>query len=83
MKIYTMISVALMLAVSACTNSEDAHRALRNSGYTDIQTGDYAFFACGRDDFYHTKFTAKNQQGQFVSGVVCSGLFLKGATVRF
>lgn len=34
------------------------------------------------DDFYSTKFRAKNIKGQMVEGVVC-GAPLKGYTVRF
>ena len=69
--------------MSACSNSEDAHRALNNAGYTNIKAGDYDWFACGQDDFYHTKFTATNTVGKQVSGVVCSGLLFKSATIRF
>lgn len=52
-------------------------------GYKNIQTHGFDLFACSEDDFYSTKFTATNPAGQQVSGVVCSGLIFKGATVRF
>jgi len=78
---YLMIVAVLLL--SACTNPEEAHRALTSSGFTDIQTGGYAVFACSKDDFYATSFTAKNSRGEVVSGTVCSGLLFKGATIRF
>ena len=72
-----------LLCVSGCTNDDDAFRALNAEGYTNIQTGGYAFFACSKDDFYHTSFTAKNAKGKTVEGVVCSGLFFKGSTIRY
>ena len=69
--------------LSGCTNSSDAHRALENSGYTDVQITGYDFFACSGDDFFHTGFTAKNLNGVEVQGTVCSGLLFKNATIRF
>ena len=83
-KMILIIACIFMLGfVSACTNPKDAERALEAAGYSDIQTGGYAPFACGEDDFYHTKFTAINPVGKRVSGVVCSGLVFKDATIRF
>lgn len=78
-----ILFIALALSLTACSNSSDAVRALQGSGYTNIQPGGYDWFACSKDDFYHTKFTATNPAGQTVSGTVCSGLLFKGATVRF
>jgi hypothetical protein len=80
MKRFLLVAVALMLA--ACTAPDSARNALESQGFTDIQIQGYAFFGCGKDDSFHTKFTAKNAQGRPVEGVVCSGLF-KGSTVRF
>ena len=57
--------------------------ALRDAGYTDISTGGYGLFSCGRDDFYSTKFTATNIYGNKINGVVCSGLIFKGSTIRY
>lgn len=70
------------LALSACTNEEETRRTLNAAGYTDIQIGGYAAFACGQDDTYSTRFSAANPRGVIVEGVVCCGL-LKGCTVRF
>lgn len=82
-KIYPAIIVAAALALSGCTNSNDARKALEAQGFTEIETGGYAPFACSRDDFYHTKFTATNSQGNRVSGTVCSGFFFKNSTIRW
>jgi hypothetical protein len=65
------------------TNAGDARRALQASGFTEIETGGYEPWACSQDDAFHTKFTAVNTSGQRVSGVVCSGLYFKNATIRF
>ena len=70
-------------ALSACTNTEDARKALESEGFTDVQNDGYGWFRCSQDDFYHTKFTALNPQGREVSGVVCSGLIFKSATIRW
>lgn len=77
-----MIIITALSLLTACTNEADTVRALQNSGYTDIKPGGYAWLSCGKDDFYHTEFTAVNPAGKQVKGVVCSGLF-KDATVRF
>lgn len=83
-KLILIIACIFMIGfVSACTNPTDAERALRSAGYSDIQIDGYAWFSCGEDDFYHTKFTATNPVGERVSGVVCSGLVFKDATIRF
>ena len=73
----------MILLLSACTSEKDANRALNAAGYTEIQVGGYDFWACGEDDFFHTKFTAKNPAGKNMKGTVCSGLFFKNATIRF
>lgn len=83
-KTKALIGASMLTAVLAgCTSQSDAQRALESAGYTEIQSGGYDVFACSKDDFYSTKFTAKNQAGQQVNGVVCSGLLFKGATIRF
>lgn len=73
----------IAVALSACSNSNDAHRALTGAGYTDIETHGWSPFACGEDDFFKTKFTATNPAGQRTKGTVCSGLIFKNATIRF
>jgi len=64
------------------TNVPEATRALRADNLTPITVGDTSWFKCG-DDWYATKFTAKNMRGDTVTGVVCSGLLFKATTVRF
>ena len=51
-------------------------------GFTDVQFTGYSFFACSKDDEYHTGFKAKNPSGKKISGTVCCGI-LKSCTVRF
>ena len=77
--------LTLLIAIvfmSGCTSPQDADRALSAQGFSDITYTGYDFMACSEDDIYHTGFRAKNPQGRYVSGTVCSGIF-KNATVRF
>ena len=82
MKKILILAIAI-IAFSGCTNKTDAKRALKAQGFKNVQITGCNFFACGKDDFYRTGFTAVNQQGSKVSGTVCSGLLFKNATVRF
>lgn len=77
-----LIAAVMLLSLVGCSSSNDANKALKANGFTDIQTHGRAFFSCSKDDSFATKFTAKNSKGETVTGVVCSGL-LKGSTVRF
>lgn len=83
MKTRLILALCLGLALSACSNRTDAERALTAQGFTDIQTHGWSAFACADSDFYSTKFTATNPQGQRVSGVACSGWFFKNTTIRW
>lgn len=75
--------VILSLLLVGCTNSNDAHTALDDAGFKDIQMTGYNWFACSKDDFYHTGFQAKNINGKTVTGTVCSGFLFKNSTIRF
>ena len=82
-RIIVLVCIAL-LALSACSDESDAVHALTSAGYTNIQTKGYAGpFACSKDNFYSTSFTATNPAGMIVDGVVCSGLAFKASTIRF
>jgi hypothetical protein len=76
-----ILTLALALLVG-CTAPERSEEVLQQHGFTEITTGGYAWWGCGDDDTYHTKFTATNSQGMRVSGVVCCGQW-KNCTVRF
>ncbi len=82
-KLILLFLLTTMVFASGCSSQSDANRALKAAGYTNVQIKGYDFFACGQDDFFHTKFTAKNPVGNQVSGTVCSGLLFKSATIRF
>lgn len=81
MKKIMMLAAVFILA--GCTSPQDAERALRAQGFTDITYTGYDYFACGKDDFYHTGFTAINAQGMYVEGTACSGFLFKNTTLRF
>lgn len=74
--------IIVSVAIAGCSDSEHATRVLQQSGYSQIKIGGYSFFGCSEDDTYHTSFTAVGPTGHQVSGVVCSGLFFKGSTIR-
>lgn len=76
------IAVVAMCVLAGCTNPEHAERTLNGAGYTTIKLDGYDWLNCSEDDFYHDRFTAVGPTGQPVSGVVCSGLFFKSATIR-
>jgi hypothetical protein len=78
------VFVAILIYwVVAGYDNEGAKLTLEKAGYTEIETHGRAWFACGRDDFFSTKFTAKNTNDVLIDGAVCRGLFWKAATVRF
>lgn len=79
MKIITLI---ILLLLTACTSENEATRVLQMEGVTDIQFTGYSWFTCSKDDFFHTGFTGM-RNGKPVEGVVCSGLWLRGSTVRY
>lgn len=79
-----MKKIGLLLALSflGCTDEAASRRALEQEGYTDISFTGYDWFACAKDDTFHTGFRAKGPTGKPASGVVCCGLMMKGCTVR-
>lgn len=77
-----LICLAICVTLIGCTSEKDVYTATHALGLTDVEPGGHAWFACSDDDSFATKFTAKNDKGETVSGAVCSG-FMKGATVRF
>lgn len=83
MKLGLISCAALAIALVACTDETNTIRTLDSAGYTDIHTTGYSWFECGKDDTYHTGFTAKNPAGKQVSGTVCCGMLTKGCTIRF
>lgn len=71
------------LVFTGCTSKHDAEKALNAEGMTNIEVTGYNWFACSKDDFYHTGFKATNALGKPVEGTVCSGLLFKGSTIRY
>lgn len=82
MRIIACVAFAFLL--SGCTNPDGAGKVLAQNGYRDIRQTGYSWFGCGKDDFYHTGFSATTQSGAQVNGVVCSGIGPgKAYTIRF
>lgn len=82
MKIFYIVIFTILL-MTGCTSETDAENALSAMNFTDVKITGYNFFACSKDDFYHTGFKAKNAADKEIYGTVCSGLFFKNSTVRF
>jgi len=78
-----ILIIILAVFISGCTNKDKTKETLYKSGFSDVKTGGYDFFACGRDDIFSTHFKAKNPAGNYVEGTVCCGRFFKGCTVRY
>lgn len=84
MKLSLIVAAIGCLALMAgCTDEENTVRTLESAGFTHVKTTGYAFWECGKDDTFHTGFTATNPAGKEVSGTVCCGLLTKGCTIRF
>ncbi len=81
MKKYLLILFSVFIL--NCTDAKTASRVLDENGYTEVEMTGYNFFACSREDFYHTGFIAVSSNGRSVEGTVCSGLLFKNSTIRF
>lgn len=72
----------VILLLGACTAPEKTKELLEMEGFEQIEITGYRIWGCSQDDELHTGFKAwKN--GKTRSGVVCAGLFFKGATIRY
>tara|TARA_R110000764_G_scaffold227491_1_gene317647 strand:- start:44 stop:313 length:270 start_codon:yes stop_codon:yes gene_type:complete len=81
-KLLIVLLSVLLVSLSGCSDPKGAKGVLDSAGYSEVKTHGADLFTCGQDDFYSTKFTAKNPTGKNTSGTVCSGLFFKGGTIR-
>lgn len=77
-----LLAALAVVALAGCSQPEHAVKTLEAQGYTDVRTDGFAWFACSEDDTWQTKFYAKSSNGTPISGAVCTGLFLKGSTIR-
>ena len=77
-----LIAVLVIISLSGCTDKETTERILKNDGFSNITITGYNFFACSKDDIYHTGFIAKKGDKK-IEGTVCSGLIFKNSTIRF
>jgi hypothetical protein len=76
------LTTLLLLLLVGCSDPDTARRALDGAGYTEIQITGWNWTGCAKNDTYSTGFKAKGPTGKPVEGVVCSGMLLKGATIR-
>ena len=76
-----LLVYVILPATGLLARPDTARTVLEQQGYTSIETNGYAWFRCGHDDVFATRFSADTPSGARVDGAVCSGL-LKGSTVR-
>jgi hypothetical protein len=50
--------VSVVITTTGCAAPDRAYEALERAGYTKIELGGYAWFACAEDDFFATRFNA-------------------------
>lgn len=81
-----LIIVLLIFARGVCCDEREAIRALKIRGYTKVELVEHkyvavAFRGCGTDA---ARFDMKaiNPAGEEVEVFICTGLWLKGATLR-
>lgn len=77
-----LILAAALLALAGCSDSTATIRAVEGAGYKDVVTMGHAFFSCSEDDTVATRWEGTDQTGRRVKGAYCSGLILKGGTIR-
>lgn len=82
MKTRLLTAIAALFLLTGCvTSADDVRKYAEIEGWESYEVTGYRFFACSKDDWYHTGFTAV-KNGKRISGVICRGLFFKGATLR-
>jgi len=69
--------------LASCTSNDYVENSLREAGFTNIRTAKHSLEYCPKNSLYSTKFTANNISGVEITGVVCSEMFFKNATIRF
>jgi hypothetical protein len=77
-----LVVVIFWFVPVACTAPDATVETLRRAGYNSVEVGGYAWFACGEDDMFATRFSATNGNGARVEGVVCCGA-IKNCTIRW
>lgn len=83
MKKKKIITIAAIVSLSACTDTQEAQHVLEAQGFSDVVVTGYRFTGCGKDDNVRTGFEATSINGTPVTGVVCSGIgWGKSSTVR-
>lgn len=81
--VLSLLAIVISVTVApSCTDEEKTRSTLEKAGFSEVETGGYSWFECGKGDSFHTKFRARNPAGEMVDGVVCCG-WMKSCTIRF
>jgi hypothetical protein len=80
---YFMMAI-LFMSVGCSRNHGEIMRILEAEGCENVvdHGADIIFDGCSDSDFYNNQFSCR-KNGRAVTGVVCSGLISKGATIRY
>ena len=75
------LMIILMIFLISCTRSESTKDLLEDQGYENVEITGYRFFQCNDNELFRTGFKAENEQGNEITGTVCSGFF--SSTIRY
>ena len=78
-----IIALTVIALIQGCTNKTEATRILKENGYRAVIVTGWDPMMGDKGDFYSTGFQAISPSGCLVRGAVTSGLWFKGATIRF
>lgn len=78
---FTVVIIFLLILPYCIPANDEAEKALKAQGYTNIKLTGYKVLACSQSDGYNRGFEATSLAGVRVEGVVCMGAF-KGSTIR-
>ena len=78
-------SVLLAIGVNfvGFTDPEQAKAVLEQEGLKPLEVGGRSVFDCANGEKVSTKFTALNNKGVKVSGVVCRGILSDSSVIRY
>ena len=67
------IFAVLIISTHGCTDAPGARAYLEKEGYRPLEVGGRGWFKTHRGEWYSTRFTAINPQGDTVKGAVTRG----------
>ena len=75
-----LISFVVLLFLVSCTDETSVKNYAEIHEWDSYEITGYRLWGCTEDDFYRTGFKA-TKNGKLFTGIVCKGLFFKGASL--